>query len=199
MATRKRSFTTIELILIPMFAALMAIGANITSFLVVGGVPITLQVLFATLAGALLGSRRGALSMIIYLLIGLVGFPVFAQFRGGLSTLISPTFGFLISFIMIAFVVGLIIERSSKKSLQTFLIACFVGLTISYVFGTNYMYFAYQLIADLDAITYGMAWAWMVAPLIKDIVFTIFAAVLSVRIYHTVNKNTSPLPQKVAS
>ncbi|MDV2886105.1 biotin transporter BioY [Alkalihalophilus pseudofirmus] len=199
MSSRKRYFSTIELVLIPMFAALMAIGANVTSFLVIGGVPITLQTLFATLAGALLGSRRGALAMMIYVLIGLAGFPVFAQFRGGLGSLVSPTFGFLLSFIILAFVVGKIIERNSKKSVSTFMVACFVGLTINYVLGTNYMYFAYQFIADLDAITYGMAWSWMVAPLVKDIIFTIFAAVLASRIYHTVNKNANPLQRKLAS
>ncbi len=101
-----------------MFAALMAIGANITSFLVIGSVPVTTQTLFAILAGALLGSKLGALSMTVYLLVGLVGFPVFAQFKGGLGTLISPTFGFLLSFILVAFITGLIIEKSREKSLQ---------------------------------------------------------------------------------
>ena len=100
---------TLQLVHIAMFAALMAIGANIASFLVIGGVPITLQTFFAILAGILLGSRIGAISMIVYAFIGLAGVPVFAKFSGGMDTLISPTFGFILSYIFAAFVVGLIV------------------------------------------------------------------------------------------
>ncbi|TWI52930.1 biotin transport system substrate-specific component [Halalkalibacter nanhaiisediminis] len=82
--------------------------------------------------------------MTIYLLVGLIGFSVFAKFKGGLSTFISPIFGFLV-----AFVTGLIIEKSKQKSLKTFMIACFVGLIIIYMFGTHYMYFAFQILTGL--------------------------------------------------
>ncbi|BAB07077.1 biotin transporter BioY [Halalkalibacterium halodurans] len=188
MATK--SFRTIDLVLVPMFAALMGIGANVTSFLVIGGVPITLQTLFSILAGALLGSRLGAFAMSLYLLVGLVGFPVFAQFKGGLSTFVSPTFGFLISFILVAYVTGKIIEKSESKSFFTFVIACFIGLIINYVVGTNYMYFAYITIAEApEGFTYSMAWAWMIAPFIKDVIVTIAAAVVAHRIYGTVRKH----------
>ena len=90
---------TLHLIHIAMFSALMAIGANISAFLIIGGVPITLQTFFAILAGILLGSRMGAISMIVYAFIGLAGVPVFAGFSGGMDTLISPTFGFIVSFV----------------------------------------------------------------------------------------------------
>ena len=91
----------ISLVYSGMFAALMMIGANITAFapfLVVGGVPITLQTFFAILAGLLLGSRLGAISMTVYMFIGLAGAPVFAKFSGGFGQIISPTFGFIVSF-----------------------------------------------------------------------------------------------------
>src|SRR5699024_12226352 len=71
-----------------MFVALTAIGANITSivlFLVVGVVPITLQTFFAVLAGLVLGSRVGALSMFVFIMLGVVGTPEFAQFKGGID------------------------------------------------------------------------------------------------------------------
>ena len=177
------SFRTIDLILVAMFAALMAIGTNITSYLVIGAVPITLQPLVSILAGALLGKRLGALSMIVYLLVGLVGFPVFAQFSGGLRALVSPTFGFLLSFVIGAYVVGLIIEKSKSKNIKTFLLACFTGLIINYVIGVHYMYYAFQLLANLDAVSYQLVWTWMAAPLVKDMIVTILAAFLAVRIY----------------
>ncbi|WP_308017516.1 biotin transporter BioY [Alkalihalobacillus deserti] len=194
----KSKLRTVDLVLVAMFAALMAIGANLTSFLVIGSVPVTMQTLFSILAGALLGRRFGSLAMIVYLLVGLVGFPVFAQFSGGLRTLVSPTFGFLLSFIIVAFVTGLIIEKRKEKNLVTFLLACFAGLIINYVVGTHYMYFAFQLLANLEAVSYQMVWSWMAAPAVKDIILTIFAAILSTRIYGTVNRGRSRQPEKVA-
>jgi biotin transport system substrate-specific component len=157
-----------------------------------------MQTLFAILAGALLGSRLGSLAIIVYLLVGLVGFPVFSQFSGGLRTFVSPTFGFLLSFILVAFVTGLIIEKSKNKTLPIFMIACFVGLIINYVVGTHYMYFAFQFLTGLEAVSYKVVWAWMAAPAVKDVILTIFAAVLSSRIYHTVNRRRGTLPNHAA-
>lgn len=189
---------TKQLVLVAMFAALMPIGANFTSFLVIGLVPITLQTFFSILAGALLGKRLGALAMIIYLITGLVGFPVFAQFKGGLGTFLQPTFGFLLSFVMLAYVTGLIIEKRQKKDLNTFLIACFVGLFINYVFGTHYMYYATQFLAGSDAVSYRVVWGWMAAPLVKDIILTFFAAILATKIYHILQTSKSSPGQKIA-
>src|SRR5690625_1669229 len=79
-----------------LFVALTAVGANITSiapFMVVGGVPITLQTFFAILAGTVLGSRLGAFSMFVYMMLGLAGAPVFAQFKGGVAITLFPKIG----------------------------------------------------------------------------------------------------------
>lgn len=186
-----RSIRTYHLVLVAMFAALMAIGANVTAFLVIGGVPVTLQAFFAILAGALLGRRLGALSIIIYIFIGLVGFPVFAQFKGGLGQLLSPTFGFLLSFIVIAYLTGYIIEKRKEKNLQTFIIASFTSLIVTYVIGTIYMYYAYQFLASLDSVPFGVVASWMIAPFIKDFIFTIVASVLGKRMYHLLKKKYS--------
>jgi biotin transport system substrate-specific component len=175
-----------------MFVALMAIGANITSiapFMVVGGVPITLQTFFALLAGALLGSRLGAISMIAYTFVGLVGVPVFARFGAGPSTIFSPTFGFIISYILTAYFVGKLVEN--KRTLSRFIFACLVGLVINYVLGTNLMYFAYKFWAAAPpGFTYKMAWMWMVVPLPKDIILAVCAGVLALRLERTVMSRT---------
>lgn len=164
-----------------MFAALMAIGANISSFLVIGGVPITLQTFFAILAGLLLGSRMGAMSMMVYAFIGLAGVPVFAKFSGGMDTLISPTFGFILSFILVAFVVGLIAEKFPTR--KGFVVAALLGLVINYVIGTNWMYAAYKLwFAAPEGFTYGMAWGWMMVPLPKDIILSVLAGIFGFRL-----------------
>ncbi|MHC0036286.1 biotin transporter BioY [Pseudoneobacillus sp. C159] len=181
-------FKTIDLTLVGMFVALMAVGANITSFapfMVVGGVPITLQTFFAILAGAILGSRIGSIAMIVYMLVGLVGVPVFAKFGAGISTFVSPTFGFILSFILIAFFVGKIVEK--KRSLKAFIMAALIGLVVNYLFGTNWMYFAYKIWAAApEGFTYEMAWLWMVPPLPKDIILAVFAGVMAYRLEKTV-------------
>lgn len=114
----KSKLRTVDLVYCALFATLMMIGANITSFapfMVVGGVPITLQAFFAILAGLVLGSRLGALSITVYMLIGLAGAPVFARFGGGFSQILSPTFGFVVAFILVAFIVGKIVENNRSK------------------------------------------------------------------------------------
>lgn len=176
MKSRSR-LSTVSIVYSGMFAALMMIGANITAFvpfLVVGGVPITLQTFFAVLAGLLLGSRLGAVSMTVYMLIGLAGAPVFSKFSGGFGAVLSPTFGFIVSFIFTAYIAGKIIEKNSK--VYSFVIAALVATAVNYLFGTNWMYVAYKLWAAApEAFTYKIAWLWMAVPLPKDILLAVLA------------------------
>ncbi|WP_432362255.1 biotin transporter BioY [Sporosarcina sp. UB5] len=181
----KSGMSALSLVYCGMFAALMMIGANITSFvpfLVVGGVPITLQTFFAVLAGLLLGSRLGAISMTVYMVVGLAGAPVFAKFHGGFGAILLPTFGFIVSFILVAYVVGKIVEKYG--SLRSYIVAGLVGLVVNYVFGTNWMYAAFKLwSAAPEAFSYAVAWAWMVPPLPKDILLSILAGIFGHRMY----------------
>lgn len=178
---------TLNLIHIAMFAALMAIGANIAAFLIIGGVPITLQTFFAILAGALLGSRMGAISMIVYALIGLAGVPVFAGFSGGMDTLISPTFGFIVSFFFVAFAVGMIVKKFPTRT--GFIAAALIGTAINYFIGTNWMYAAYKLwFAAPEGFTYAMAWAWMAVPLPKDLILAVLAGIFGFRLWPIIQK-----------
>jgi len=167
-----------------MFVALTAIGANITSivpFLVIGGVPITLQTFFAILAGLVLGSRLGAFSMFVYMMLGLAGVPVFAQFGGGFASILSPTFGFVVSFIIIAYIAGKIRELSG--SLASYIVAALVALVINYVFGTNWMYAAYQFWFEAPpGLSYKLVWLWMVPPFPKDLILSVMAGVFAYRL-----------------
>lgn len=183
-----KKLRAIDLTMVGVFVALMAIGANITSFvpfMVIGGVPITLQTFFAILAGVILGSRLGAIALTVYTFVGLVGVPVFAQFGGGFATIVKPTFGFIVSYILVAYVCGKIVEK--KQSLATFITAALVGLVINYILGTNLMYYAYKFWASApEGFTYKMAWMWMVVPLPKDIILAVFAGIMAYRLEKTV-------------
>src|SRR5699024_3021808 len=134
---KTKQFTAITLTLGSLFVALTAIGANITSIipgLSIGGVPITLQTFFAVLSGLILGSRLGAFSMFVYMMLGLTGVPVFAQFTGGPMTVITPTFGFILSFILIAYIAGKIVEK--KQTIGTYISAALIAIALNYLIGT---------------------------------------------------------------
>lgn len=180
----KTKWRTVELVYCGLFATLLMIGANITSFapfMVVGGVPITLQAFFAILAGLVLGSRMGAMSVTVYMLIGLAGAPVFARFSGGFAQILSPTFGFIVTFIFVAYIVGKMVEHNRSKKM--FITAALVGTVISYLLGTNWMYAAYILWAGApDGFSYKLAWAWMMPPLPKDIILAVFAGIFGHRL-----------------
>ncbi|MER1999625.1 MAG: biotin transporter BioY [Lysinibacillus sp.] len=175
---------TVDLVYSALFATLMMIGANITSFapfLTVGGVPITLQTFFAVLAGLVLGKNRGALACTVYMFIGLAGAPVFSKFSGGMSSLFSPTFGFIITFILCAYVAGWIVETFKTKS--AYVVAALIATALNYILGTNWMYFAYKLWASApEGFTYEMAWLWMLAPMPKDAALAIFAGYFAYRL-----------------
>lgn len=96
-------------------------------------VPMTMQTFAVTLAGILLGAKRGAVSMIIYLLLGAVGAPVFTGLKGGLQSLAGPTGGFLLSFPVMAYIIGKGIELRKKKGMFTLLLI--VGTVSNYVVG----------------------------------------------------------------
>lgn len=167
-----------------LFVALTAIGANITSiapFFVVGGVPITLQTFFAILSGLVLGSRLGAFTMFVYMALGLAGAPVFAQFKGGAATILTPTFGFILSFILISYVAGKIIEH--KATIPSYITAAITAMILNYVIGTNWLYASYLFWFDAPGeFSYKIAWLWMAAPLPKDIALSILAGVFAYRL-----------------
>lgn len=131
--------TTTNIALIASFAALVAVCSIIAIPVAAVPVPITLQTFAVLLAGAVLGARRGALAVLLYLAVGFAGLPIFAQGVGGPATFGRPTLGFLLAFPVAAFVVGLLVERFRARSwvLSTGLIAAagVVGSLVIYAVG----------------------------------------------------------------
>lgn len=126
---------TRNMIVTAMFVALIAAGAFLK--IPVPVVPFTLQYLFTMLAGMLLGARRGCLAVCIYILLGLIGLPVFAN-GGGISYVLQPSFGYIIGFAVGAYVTGLIAHGNTAPSVRRLLAANFSGLAIVYLFGIVY-------------------------------------------------------------
>ena len=98
-----------DLILCALFAALTAVGGLYLK-IPIPNVPITFQFFFCAMAGICLGSKLGALSQVVYVAAGLAGFPIFTK-GGGPGYVLEPTFGYLLGFILCAFVIGLLTER----------------------------------------------------------------------------------------
>lgn len=117
---------------IALMTALMAVMAQISIPMPLG-VPMTMQTFGVTLAAIVLGSRRSTITMVIYLLLGAVGVPVFANFGGGLQKLVGPTGGFLISFPLMAYIIGKGAELHEKKGYFVFMLI--LGTVSNYVVG----------------------------------------------------------------
>lgn len=181
--------STVELCYSAIFICLMAIGANLTVWLpflaipIAGvSVPLSLQTFFSILAGLLLGKRVGTLSMIGYLLLGLMGVPVFAQMQGGLFVLINYTGGFLLSFIFVAYVTGLLTERKQIITRKLTIYVCIIGVMVNYIIGISYMYLAMNAWLGLE-LSYLTAWLSMAPFFVKDIGLALVAALVFQR-YH---------------
>lgn len=182
-----------NIVLSGLFAALMAIGANVSSFLTIGGVPITLQLMFAMLAGGILGSRLGSLAMLAYLLVGLFGAPVFAQLKGGPAQLLSPTFGFIISFIFVAYATGKLIGDRKQVTKKHYIGAGFLSIALNYLIGTNMMYLAFKIwVAAPSGFSYTVAWSWMLVYFPLDLVVVALSLGVLARLRKALSRVFSP-------
>jgi len=124
-----------QMTLVSLFAALTAVGAFISIPLY--PIPITLQTLFTLLAGMTLGSVLGATSQAVYVLLGIIGLPVFAGFKAGIGILFGPTGGFLLGFIISSYIIGKIIELKKEKNIFYYFLAGLSGTIIIYLFGVT--------------------------------------------------------------
>ena len=149
--TSRSSGRTLMMCLCAMFTALIAIGAFIK--IPVPVVPFTLQYEFTMLAGLLLGKKYGTISVVLYVVLGLAGLPIFTQ-GGGLWYVTVPSFGYLIGFIPGTFVTGLIAHKNENPSFKRILAANFSGLAIVYALGMAYVYMIKNFYLEGDGITF---------------------------------------------
>ncbi len=163
---------TFKLVATGMFTAILTILSQL-SIPMPSGVPLTLQTFAVALTGIILGYKLGTLSTLIYLLLGMAGVPVFAGFRGGFSSLLGFTGGFLWGFLPLVFFSGIACNR---RPLKRYLLMA-VGLLFCHLLGT----LQYSFIAKLDFIP---AFALVSLPyLLKDTVLLVIAGVVGTLIH----------------
>ena len=166
-----------EIILCGLFIALVAVGAFVR--IPVGTDVYTLQFLFTLLAGLMLGARLGALAVGTYVLMGLVGIPVFAS-GGGPGYVLQPTFGYLVGFIVQGWVTGAL-ARTGAPTFRRVLLACLAGMVVVYVFGISYFYFASNYIIDAPIGFWVAIWYCGVLQVVPDFLLCVAAAYIGVR------------------
>lgn len=178
--------TVKELALISLFVALTAIGAFLKipfSF-----IPNTLQIFFVALAGVLLGSMKGMLSQAAYLLIGLVGVPIFAM-GGGPTYVLQPSFGFLLGFVLGAFVIGKIVENLKTITFWKLFGAIAAGLVAIYLLGLPYLYGIYNFYLGKSLSLWMTLYNGFVIFIGGDLVSALIAALLGVKLIPILKKS----------
>lgn len=173
-----------RIILISMFSAMIAVGAFIK--IPIPFCPITLQILFVTLAGVLLGGRDGALSVAVYVALGLMGAPVFTE-GSGISYVLHPTFGYLVGFIANAYVTGKICHNGAATFKRLFA-GSIAGIIFAFAIGTAYnLCITFLYLKSTTAVLTVLLHCFLPFPL--DVALCIFTAALGKRILPIIRKD----------
>lgn len=177
---------TKDLIYVSIFTTLIAVGAFIK--IPVPVCPFTLQFLFTMLAGIILGAKRGTLSVLCYIIIGLIGIPVFTS-GGGIFYIFEPTFGYLIGFCCGTFITGKIVDAVQLPSLKRILVANFIGLVIVYAFGIVYYWFIMTFYIGSGIALWTLFLYCFLLCIPGDITLCIVAAILGKRMLYILRSN----------
>ena len=168
----KKPLTTRDLCYIGVFAAIIATMAQI-SIPMPYGVPMTLQTFAVMLAGIVLGTKRGAVSAGVYVLLGMLGVPVFSAFRGGIGIVLGPTGGFILSFPLLALAAGIGAAQKNKLLTAAWL---FAGVLVNYICGM-------LMFSAITSSELHRAFSVCVLPFIPvDIVKTVLAGVIGLKV-----------------
>jgi biotin transport system substrate-specific component len=176
--TRSKSLFTVRELA---FTALMAVIIAVCSWISIPTtVPFTLQTFGVFCALGLLGGKRGTFAVLVYIILGAIGVPVFAGFSGGIGVLFGSTGGYIVGFILMALAYWLITKAFGDK-LPVMIISMVVGLAVCYAFGTAWFMLVYA--KNTGAIGLGTALGWCVIPfIIPDLVKMACAILITKRL-----------------
>ncbi len=174
----KKTFTALDLTYCAACAALMAVCSWIS--IEVGPVPFTLQTFAVFLTLLLLGGKRGTMSILVYILLGAIGVPVFAGFSGSLSALLGTTGGYIIGFLAAGLIYWLVTALLGEK-LVVQAAAMVLGNLVCYAIGTVWFVEVYS--ATNGAVGFAMVLSWCVVPyIVPDAVKLVLALALGKRL-----------------
>ena len=168
-----------ELVFAGLFAALITLGTFIR--IPIGADFYTLQFLFTLLAGLVLGEKLGAFGVGMYVLMGLIGLPVFAS-GGGIAYLFKPTFGYLAGFIIQAWFCGRFSRTLSDVNFKNILCVNLIGMMIVYAIGMSWMYIVSNYVLDAPLTLWVLFIDSFVLQVLPDGFLCVLAAILALRL-----------------
>ena len=171
---------TFNMVLTAMFAALIAVASWISVPLPFTPVPINLATLAVSLTGALLGYKYGTFSVLVYLLLGAFGVPVFAGFTGGMGIITGSTGGYIVGFLLGAMIMWLL-ETVLPNGTVTGILSMLAGLLVCYALGT--LWFMWVFTKNSGPVSLMTVLGWCVIPfIIPDLIKIALAWLLSRRL-----------------
>lgn len=182
---KKPFLTTKEMVVCALFTALVAAGAFL-SIPMPSGVPISLQFLFTNLAGVLLGRKKGLTSILVYIILGLIGIPIFTA-GGGIGYIFKPSFGYILGFAGGTWLAGYISEKG-KGTVMTYIWAGFADMAVVFTVGLFYFntIMTYYIGTPIDTKTLFVTGFLMFAP--ADIIYCILSGFLAKRLQPVLKK-----------
>ena len=174
---KDKKLTTYQMATTALMAAVMCVLGPLT--VPIGAVPISLANLVICLTAWLLGAKLGTLSVAVYLLIGLIGVPVFSGYGAGLAKLAGPTGGYLVGYLLLALIGGLFIEKSNGSPVISG-VGLVLGDAACYVLGTAW--FVYQMQCELGYALSVCVYPFIALDLGKIVVSCIVGALLRKRL-----------------
>ena len=183
---------TRELVLCALFVALITVGTFVR--IPVGTDVYTLQFLFTLLAGLLLGARLGALAVVVYIALGLLGVPVFAS-GGGPSYVLQPTFGYLIGFVVQAWLCGRYARRGAQVRFRSLLLVNLLGMAVVYLLGISWFYVFSNFVLDAPIALWAAIFYCGILQAPPDFLLCVAAAALGLRC-HAAGLWVMPAPAK---
>lgn len=182
----KKKLNTKDIVFIGVSTAIIAVCAFIT--IPVGAIPVTLQTLGICLVAGLFGAKRGTFSVLVYILLGAIGIPVFSGFKGGIGVLAGATGGYIIGFVFAALIVGIASDKTKK--LWALFVSMLGGIAVCYAFGSAWFMLVYS--AEAKQISLSKTLALCVTPfIIPDIIKAAAAAFLVYRLRDKILKQNS--------
>ena len=186
MEQSRKGLSTRNLILCALMAALITAGAFIRITLT--PIPFTLQFTFVLLAGLLLGPKYGPLSVAVYVVLGLIGIPVFTS-GGGIGYVITPTFGYLLGFIFCAFAAGFVRNRLKKATFLRLILSAAAGVLCTYLIALPYLYFLGVFIINKPLAVGTLLTSYCAIFLPTDLLQGAAAAFLAARLLPVIRKH----------
>ncbi|MBO6179576.1 MAG: biotin transporter BioY [Selenomonadaceae bacterium] len=173
-------FTTREITLAALFVAFITIGAYVK--IPFGSYVYTLQFLFTLMAGIVLGAKLGAFSVFVYVLMGLIGIPVFTA-GGGPQYVLNPTFGYLIGFIIQAYACGKFSRNIKVPDFKKLFAVNLIGLVIVYVFGISWFYAASNYVLNTPISAWAALFYCGIVQIPPDLLLAAAAAKIGLKLY----------------